>query len=379
MKRTVIFVLLIFLAALAAGETLTTVTLTQMAGIAQGLDEEPMITGAGTGKVSFMSAGNRDVKAELSLSAVIGQTSLIDIEKAYIKARFPAFRTLVGKTRLSWGDGFFFNAGDVIFGSTNPLADLTGDEIRTDTLWIASAFIPLGRFSFAETVVVPPQIDVAYEFIRQTNARIEEEPYLPPAPAADSAWAGARIQGKIAQIKTEGGYLYKGSEGSHRPYISAQGNLYVDWYASASATLSDGTSSGRDILDSSLLSFGLFHIAKPSRNITLNLRIEGLVSPGGRWQEGTDLSAPGSNADYYGVYLYPEISAGFPGSRNLFLRGVYSPIDSSGLVTAGASWNIYQGFSVLGYATLQAGEDTDQFCVKRYSGYAITMGIKYVY
>ena len=360
-------------------ETVTTVTLTQIAGIGQGLDQEPVVTGAGKGELSFKSADNRDVKAELSITAVIGETALLDIDKAYVKTRFPAFRTLIGKTRLTWGDGFFFNAGDVIFGSTNPLADLTADEVRSDTSWIASAFIPLGRFSFIEAVVVPPQIDVAYEYAKQTAAKIDGTPYVPPSPDAGSAWAGGRIQGKISEVKTEAGYLYKGDEGVHMTYLSAQGNIYVDWYASASTALSSASGASEDVTDNAALSFGLFHIAKPTRDITLNLRLEGLVSPGGRWKESDDYSAPGSSADYYGIYLYPEISAGLPGSKNLFLRAVYSPIDTSGLATVGASWNIYQGFSILGYATAQMGEDTDQFCFDRYSGYSLTAGVKFIY
>ena len=364
-----------------SADVITTVTLTQLAGLYQGAEKEPVLSGLSRGDVSFKSTGNKNVKSELSLKASVGETALFEVDKAYIKTRFPAFRTTIGKTRLAWGDGFFFNTGDVIFGSVNPLADLTEDEVRTESSWLGSVFVPTGRFSFIEGVILPPQIDLALEYWKQTKEQEAGTPenYVPPSPEIGETGAGVRIQGKLREVKTEAGYFYKGQTMEHQPYVSAQGNIYVDWYASAATALSEGPEEDNGFYENLKISWGLYHIAKPSRDVTLNLRLEGLVLPDGRWKEGEDYYSPQTIGQYYGVYLYPEISAGLPGHKSFFIRGVYSPVDTSGLGTVGASWNIYQGFSVLAYATSQFGEDTDQFCFTRYGGYSIAIGAEFIY
>lgn len=45
----------------------------------------------------------------------------IEVPRAYVKLRFPWMRVTLGKTRLSWGQGLPFNAGDLIFGSMSCL------------------------------------------------------------------------------------------------------------------------------------------------------------------------------------------------------------------------------------------------------------------
>ena len=166
------------------------------------------------------------------MEADVADTALIDVSRAFIKARFPAFRLTLGKTRLSWGEGFMFNAGDVIFDSLSTSADLTADEIRTRGTWLASAYIPLGRFSFAEAVLLPPAFDpLTYLIDSRIAAEAGEDP--PEIPRGYRSSGGLRIVLRPGGIKTETGYLYSGESESHKPYVSFQGNLIADWHLSA--------------------------------------------------------------------------------------------------------------------------------------------------
>ena len=166
---TLILLLLVCLP--LAAENSITVELTSLAGIVRGEDAVPDATAASRAEVTFRSTGNSNVKAQLTMEADVADTALIDVSRAFIKARFPAFRLTLGKTRLSWGEGFMFNAGDVIFDSLSTSADLTADEIRTRGTWLASAYIPLGRFSFAEAVLLPPAFDPLTYLIGQPHCR----------------------------------------------------------------------------------------------------------------------------------------------------------------------------------------------------------------
>ena len=97
------------------------------------------------------SVGNKNVKGYFQLDSWIADSFGIDVPRAYLKVRFPWFRLTLGKTRVSWGDGFVFNAGDVVFGSTGSISgDLSADSLRNETGWLGAVYLPLGAFSFLE-------------------------------------------------------------------------------------------------------------------------------------------------------------------------------------------------------------------------------------
>ena len=342
---------LLLLLAAAAGwtESEVTVELTNLAGIARSGDYSVGATGSSEAKISYRSRDNRDVKAQVTLDAAVAETAMMDVSRAFIKTRFPGFRLTIGKTRLAWGDGFMFNAGDVIFDSVSTSVDLTGDELRTAGKWLASAYVPLGRFSYAEAVVLPPQFDPLTYTI---DSRIAEQTGSSPPelPGGEETSGGMRLVFKPAGIKLETGYLYSGKTSEHRPYINLQGNLLVDWNISASTALgNDPAEEGRDNL---AVSFGLFRLFKTGYSSTLNVRLEGLLRPWGSWEV---------SAGDYGLYLYPELSFSPDDRRTVFYRAVVSPVDVSAIHIVGASWNIYQGFKLLFYAGAATGEDGDTF------------------
>jgi hypothetical protein len=305
---------------------------------------------AGITELTYSSVGNANVKSEISLQFILpgypividGEPVMIDgkpvvvpffqVPDAWIKARFPSFRITVGKTRLSWGDGFFFNAGDLLFGSTGTEGiDLTADELRTQTAFLTAAQVPFGPFTFAELVIMPADDLKLYK-----------------------TRAGGRYYTTLGDMKAEFGYLHSNQNG-HQGYTSFQGNIGPDWYASLSSAVKDDAAEIRDNLN---ISFGLFHVEQINRISSLNLRLEGLVRPFTSWEQGL-------------LHLYPELSYSPSQEISFSLRAVVAPQTPSAEITAGMQWNLLQGFTLLGYLSSTVDNSFD--------GAEVMVGINYIY
>ena len=351
---------------------------------------------AGNAGFSFKSSGNKNVKADLAfsfaspemdISAAAGApagtiiTPLLSLDRAYVKARFPWFRITAGKTRLGWGDGFVFNSGDVIFGSTDTSVDLTASEVRAETTWLSAVNIPLGRFTFIEGIILPPEADTASGEIFG---------------AVDNISGGGRIYTKAAGIKIEGGYLFDQRETNsdaepvsvHKPYLSLQGNLIADWYLSSSVSLPVSGDIKQSAEDSFNLSAGIFHMVQLNSISSMTFRLEGLYKPFHSWLE--EVRKSGEPKPSYALLLYPEISYTPTDTVNLSIRTIWSPVDMSAMITAGAGWNVFEGFDLSCYAVFNAGDPDDSFAWNRddslwkagadaVDSMAVMMGINYIY
>lgn len=312
----------------------------------------------------------------------LGEYSDFHLKKAWVKTRFPGFRLTVGKTRLAWGQGMVFNAGDLLFGSLNPALDLTARELRSDTAWLTALNIPFGPFAFAEAVVLPPSLGLPGSV--DTEGGVKE---------ISRSSLGGRLYVLAGSLKVEGGYLYKGERKvsgdlpGHRPYLALQGNIGPDWYLAASGSFATDEQikeqgAEEDWEKTLTVSGGLFHLQEINRNNSLSLRLEALVFPGLRWEE------KGSRSTVYGLYLYPELTW-TGGAVTAALQSVVSPLDGSAMITAGASWKIYQGLTLLGYLTLLSGEEDDTFAWDRgdlyedgsdqLNGVSLMCGLRYTF
>ena len=337
----------------------------------------------GSAGLSFNSTGSRNVRAGLSVNFNFPDLSgipVVTLDKAYVKAKFPSFRLTVGKTRLSWGDGFIFNSGDVIFGSTSPFVNLTKSEVRTETTWMTAVNVPLGRFSFVEGLITAP--DLLYS----------DTTLVGPGDIRDFG-AGFRLYTKVAGIKVESGYFFDGTdyldsgisvEALHRPYVSFQGNFGPDFYLSSSLAILSGDSVNREAIlkDTFNISFGLFHVQEVGYSNSLTFRLESMILPFLNWSE------EGGEAGSYAMLIYPEIAFALGQTMNFSLRSIISPIDLSAQFTAGFSWNIFEGFNLLTYAIFNGGDGDDTFSwskddwiagVDSMDGVSILTGINYIY
>jgi hypothetical protein len=366
---TVLCIILICISIPFAGaEIIQTITITDYLGILHTADDSFTITNLLKNRWDFKSKGNQNVKAQFQIDLFLMGTEevteipivLLDIPRAYIKVRFPGFRTTLGKTRVSWGDGFLFNAGDVIFGGMSLPADISQTELRDETDLFATVYIPLGRFSFIETVFLP-------------NPEVTG---VGPSVDIGKVSAGGRLYFEVKQAATafETGYLYKGEENLHLPYLSLHGHLLVNWNLSASCTIPQTNPDPDSVAESLVLSCGLFHMIGLEGDSTLNLRFEAAIQPLQSWKE-----KPAAESPVYGLYLYPEIVYAPDSTLSYQLRSIISPIDGSVIAFGGLNWNMYQGFTIGFMISGMAGDNDDHFGWGRDGDINFTITAEYIF
>ncbi len=351
-------------------ESITTAELELFDTVQRSADGSWLHSGAGAASLRIDQTGNRNVRSQFELSAAIvpstaGIDSIQTISRAYGKFRFESFRGVIGKAPFSWGEGLIFNAADEIFGRGTGV-NLMQQEFDDPTAWITAVSRYSGPFSFVELIVNPGlmQIDMTA---------------ADPASSAEAAGiaesrAGVRFVGKPGGIKLEGGYLFDGRDSTgtestggaslqagdyfHRLYLSLQGNLWLDWHLSASLELPDPDHIAGSPADAlwagQLYTAGLYSMIPVGYDDTLGFRVETRVYPAGTWNEDHSSDYPD-----YGIFAYSEITYDFGGGFSLISRGLLSPVDLSARLTPGFSWNLFQGFTLLGFATVQTGEALD--------------------
>ncbi len=325
-------------------------------------------SGAGLATLRFDQMENRNVRSQFEISALIspsitteGTTSvsaILDVGTAYAKFRFSSLRGIVGKAPFSWGEGLIFNVADEIFGSSIT-TNLMQSSFDDSTAWITGITYYTGPFSFVEFLVNP-------------GPSVLTDPSTGSPGALEETRLGGRFVAKPFGLKLEGGYLFDGRDGTassaalregdwyHRPYLSLQGNLVVDWHLSASLELPDGESRPENrwsaIHEGMLYTAGLYSVIPVGYDDTFSFRAESRLYPAGLWKEDHAAENP-----RYGLYGYGECSWDFGGGLNILLRGLVNPIDLSARITPGVSWNIFQGFTLLSFLTVQTGEVGDSY------------------
>ena len=305
-------------------------------------------------KLTFSSENSGNVRGEVSLGTPAVAAPTIDdfIRKAFLRARFPSFRLTAGKTRLSWGDGMLFNAADILYGSSSVSVDLTQAELRSKTDWMISVNYPLGFFSFAEAVFLPSMTGKAQDM-----------------------GVGGRFYTNVGETKVEGGYLTKvETTRVHKLYTSLQGNIGPDWHLASSITIDQSNPSASDIQKSWMISGGLFHMQYLDGDRNLSLRLEMLSRPFGTWKFESQSEASCA------LLLYPEVVYSPTNTLSFSLRAILSPLDPSTLLSAGASWSVFEGFRLVANIAAPFGESGDVLLpVSSSNALGMTLGASWIY
>ncbi len=375
MKRILPLVLMIFIFGRLFGEVTTTASLTALSGVID-TDSDVGVVSYLYGSVSFKSKGNRNVRANLQIDADISDRVSLDVSRAFVKVRFPLFRVTLGKTRVSWGEGFFFNAGDVIFEGVELQSDISGNSsgglsegLRRETAWLADVYIPLGAFSFLELTGLPfpkETIETASGSLAASSLAIAIMPL-------DFGRIAGRLVTKLLGVKLEGGALYE-SDGV-TPYASIQGHFFLDWNASARLPIDLGN--GDFTAGQPLFSVGAFGMWRAGGRSRLSFRLESRLLPDSLWEE-QDTALPGKDPGY-ALFLYGELSLARSDSVNYYLRSLVSPIDRSALIFTGIDWNIYQGLNLMFQASAQVGDSNDIWGWERFGDLALLTGFRFKY
>ena len=351
-----------------AAEVAPSVTITASASVLRNGGETQALP-AVEASLELDSVGNKNVKGYFQIDSFIGESIGIDIPQAYLKVRLPWFRLTLGRTRVSWGDGFVFNAGDVVFGSMDTISgDLSGSTLRSDTAWLGSVYVPLGAFSFLEAVTLPYGVPDPTKDTLTTNLLALTVP-LP----LHSLSGGIRGVFKLGRTTLETGYYATGRKPTeHRPYLSLHGHLLVDWNLSAAMAILQFDPDWEQWDEYLGISAGMFHLINLGLNRSLSFRLEAAVRPGGDWQE-----IPGG-ADY-GLVLFPEVAFSPTDTVSLQLRSLISPVDRSALNLFSASWNIYQGLTIFSHLSVPIGDVNDLYRWDQDNLSSWTAGLEFIY
>jgi hypothetical protein len=359
-----------------AAEVEPSVTLSGYGTLARSGDEA-VVGALLKARLDLQSSGNENVRGQLQLDGWAGDGLLLDIPRAWLRVRLPGFRLSVGKTRLSWGEGFVFNAGDVLFGSLDPLAgDLSAATLRDQTAWLASAYLPLGDFAFLEAAALPFGVPEAPGLAGGLASLALPRPF-----AELTGGAGLRGVFKIAGIKLEAGWYADWAARTQKPYLSLQGHLLADWNLSTALAVPFDDPRWANASEWLAVTAGLFHLARLGVDRSLSLRLEAALRPGAAWHEASGAQAlpaaiPG--APVYSLYLFPEAALALSTTFSLQLRALASPVDGSGLALLGAAWSPYQGLRLLAYLSAMAGDADDLYSWDHY-GPAFTLGAEFVF
>ena len=360
-------------------ETKSSVTISSYTSLLYSGDLEDPVKVAALLKSSLNvdSVGNKNVKGYFQLDSWIAESFGFDIPRAYLKVRFPGFRLTLGKTRVSWGEGFVFNAGDVLFGSMGAISgDLSGESLRAETGWLGVLYVPVGSFSFLEAVLAP------YSLPAPIGTLQTDFSFLADTVSLDQLSGGARGVFKLGRTTLETGYYASGTEAEHRPYISTHGYLLVDWTLSASMTIPMFDPQWQKWHEWLAISASVFRQLKLGPDRDLTFRLEAAIRPGALWQEASGAEAiqaglPG--APEYGLYLFPEVALPLSDTLSLQLRSLISPVDLSALSMVSVSWNVYQGLHIYNYLSLMNGDGDDLYGTDRLGGVGWTVGLEFIY
>ncbi len=384
-QRAVFLCLVFLLAASVAGfaELSSSVTIAAFTGVLR-FDDRANVSAAVEGSLDLKSVGNKNVKGQLQLESALTETFLyLDVPRAYVKVRFPWFRFTLGKTRVSWGDGFVFNAGDVIWGSMEPITeDFSAAALRDQTAWLAALYLPLGPFSYLEGVIFPYNLEAGSRLIGTGGAgETDIMSFLVPEPTDEilslarfsELAGGLRGAFKLGKTTLEGGYFVIGRGiDEHRPYLSLHGHLLVDWNLSTSFTVPLDRPDWGQWDEWFSISAGVFHLVNLGADRTLSFRLETAIRPGLRWSEA-------SGATEYGIYIFPELAFAPSNTVSLQLRSLISPVDLSALTMASVSWNVYQGLNVLSHLSIKGGDRNDLYGVEQDYGVSWIAGLEFIY
>lgn len=239
------------------------------------------IPAEGEAGIDVETAASRRAKGLVSIT--IDHEGTVELERAYLKARFPILgetgdlRLTAGKAPLAWGKGFVFNAGDLVFDPVPDFTSFTSDEYRTEADWMIVGYAPFSAFSFVELVYLPPVDDGA---ANRAGGRLFVTPDL-----------------SLLQ-SIEAGFVYD-EAASRAAYLAVAGSLLVDYYASASWDFD---------LEELIVSAGLFRVIAPSSRVPVTVRAECLWYP--------------DNAE---TYWYPAIEAAVLDELSVGVQALFVP------------------------------------------------------
>lgn len=187
----------------------------------------------GNAKLAYTLSGRGKLIRSQARLAITGTESvgiLLELTRAYIRTRVPIGNSYnlqleLGKNSLTWGEGSYYNAGDVIFGSSPKTTDLSSINFRDYAFWQFRMFIPITDFVYLESVVGIP--DQLYKMDSISHI-------IMPSSNIESLGAGLRFHAETGFLQWELGGYSRFVSNKISPYISIALPLKVRTYVATS-------------------------------------------------------------------------------------------------------------------------------------------------
>ena len=241
-----------------------------------------------TGRAALV-AGTAAVKSEVRLDVTNLPIPKLDLNRAWIKFRFPGIRVTTGLGRVAWGPGFVYVPGDLLFDSTASDVNFVADELRSSGTWLADLWWSLGEEAFAEAAALK---DTAALRLSASPGGVTLE--------ASAAWNQTAKKAKAA--------------------LSTQFHLGLDWYATV-----------REDASGSAGAFGLWDLGE---GFSLTSRHETLLR---------------SSETLASIRTYHDVSLASAGGWSLTGRTLFAATDTQPWTAlAEARWNPLQNLSLYG-------------------------------
>jgi hypothetical protein len=289
----------------------------------------------GQAQLSFGASGYKNIKADIAFNFnfdSLDLTNTFTLDRLSLKGRFPSFTLLAGKTRLDWGEGVLFNAGNALFNDTSYQITLDRDSHVSDQQWLTSVKMPLGYFSFIEAAVVAP----------------------PDTGKLSDTTGGVRYYNSEGDIKYEVALSITNDETGKvvTPSASISGSLGIDAYLTGSFNIPYPEPLMDELKDSLVITAGAFHLISFENQSTLSMRLETLLYP---FASFTPDNSP------LALFLYPSIQYSLANNISFSLQSIVSVIDASASVSIGGSWSVFDGLTLFSYLQGNIGEEDDTF------------------
>ena len=344
-----------------------------------GVTSDWYFSGVSYARLTFQNTNQDFIKAVFSMESYVSdQVAAIGIYQAFVRfmTQDQIFRFTMGKAPISWGEGIFYNAGDVLFPSTNPVLDFTSFVVRDNTRWVMVPYISLGESGFIELLLASPHLSlldtVIFDYVQG---------FL-PQDLSKLTWThisgGGRVSWKLWDVQWQLGALYIGETAWTRPFLALSGGIAqtVDWYVASRVEV------GEDIIQNELwqktwdITAGLSLPWVFADNSSLSFRLEGIFRPFGAWSEQEFAQDEFLEAhDLWGAKIFFEMGYSPNSIFSMVFRTIYSAVANSAFLNLVFEYAPYQDLTLGLNAVVQLGDNP----LKIPSGLLFGISLRYVW
>lgn len=295
------------------------------------------------------------------------------MKRAFIRANLHEnFRLTVGKIPTSWGEGSYYNTGDLLYSSSANAGfmDLREDTIRDNARWLTNFYVPFNQYGFIEALYAAPNTSLK-------NLTTDPGSF----DIADSA-GGGRILFKAGDAQIQTGVMYDGSRDTVGMSFNVSGGIadFVDVYFGTRFEVDPSNPNTEDIAYSNEYSLGFSLPYTFTSGQFLSVKLETVFRPWRYWKStnNTMTDRDTEAGDQYGNEIFFEVLYTPVILFTWMNRVIIQPIDGSAQFFTSFIFNPIQDLSIYMQLLAEAGSPNDKYSYANDGGVYVGLGLKYV-